>query len=190
MTDLAALPGPAWRPCCRGHSDVAIGTRLSSALPGHPRAEAGVHIPHVQQVAAPDTPVPILRRPMRLQSCSRGIACLHLLDHVKDQEWFFDTELLVVAERSGLRIHEVPVDWVGDPDSRVDIMATAIADIKGIARLSRDIASGRIRSCARFPHNRGPGQVLPGSSPWASGRRRPVRRPVPDRPGRSWIRWL
>ena len=41
----------------------------------------------------------------------------------QDDGWFFDTELLVLAERNGLRIHEVPVDWVDDPDSRVDVVA-------------------------------------------------------------------
>jgi len=67
-----------------------------------------------------------------------------LLPHVADTGWFFDTELLVLAERSGLRIHEVPVDWVDDPDSRVDIVATATADLRGIGRLLRDFANGSI----------------------------------------------
>src|SRR5262249_54198223 len=58
-----------------------------------------------------------------------------LLPLVEDTGWFFDTELLVLAQRAGLRIHEVPVDWIDDPDSRVDIVATALADLKGIARL-------------------------------------------------------
>src|SRR6266571_571736 len=49
--------------------------------------------------------------------------------------------LLPLAERSGLRIHEVPVDWVDDPDSRVDLLTTAVADLRGIARLSRDLVS-------------------------------------------------
>ena len=53
---------------------------------------------------------------------------------MEDTGWFFDTELLVLAERAGLRIHEVPVDWVDDPDSRVDIVATAIADLQGHLR--------------------------------------------------------
>jgi putative flippase GtrA len=67
-----------------------------------------------------------------------------LLPLVEDTGWFFDTELLVLAERSGLRIHEVPVDWVDDPDSRVDVVATAIADLRGVARLGRALATGRL----------------------------------------------
>ena len=63
---------------------------------------------------------------------------------MRDDGWFFDTELLVLAQRRGMRIHEVPVDWVDDPDSRVDIVRTAIGDLKGIARL---LAASRI---ARF----------------------------------------
>ena len=63
---------------------------------------------------------------------------------VEDTGWFFDTEMLVLAERAGLRIHEVPVDWVDDPDSRVDIVSTAMADLRGIARLLRGLGTGRL----------------------------------------------
>jgi hypothetical protein len=63
---------------------------------------------------------------------------------VRDPAWFFDTELLVLAERAGLRIHEVPVDWVDDPDSRVDIMRTARDDLHGIARLGWALLRGRM----------------------------------------------
>jgi putative flippase GtrA len=65
-----------------------------------------------------------------------------LLPHVKDTAWFFDTELLILAERSGMRIAEVPVDWVDDPDSRVDVVSTAVADLKGIARVGRALVRG------------------------------------------------
>jgi putative flippase GtrA len=58
-----------------------------------------------------------------------------LMPLVEDEAWFFDTELLVLAERSGLRIHEVPVDWVDDPDSRVDVVSTAKADLMGVLRM-------------------------------------------------------
>ena len=64
---------------------------------------------------------------------------------VEDTGWFFDTELLVLAERAGLRIHEVPVDWIDDPDSRVDIAATALADLRGIARVGSGLPSGTMK---------------------------------------------
>ena len=60
-----------------------------------------------------------------------------LLEDVEDEAWFFDTELLYRAQRSKFAIHEVPVRWVDDPDSRVDILATARADLAGIRRLRR-----------------------------------------------------
>ena len=50
----------------------------------------------------------------------------------------------MLAERAGLRIHEVPVDWIDDPDSRVDIVSTARADLAGIARMLRAFATGRL----------------------------------------------
>src|SRR5262249_52106611 len=53
-------------------------------------------------------------------------------------------ELLVLAQRAGMRIHEVPVDWIDDPDSRVDIVATAVADLKGVWRLGSALATGRL----------------------------------------------
>ncbi len=65
----------------------------------------------------------------------RRDALLPLPEEVRDDGWFFDTELLVLAQRRGLRIHDVPVDWVDDPDSRVDIVRTALDDLRGVARL-------------------------------------------------------
>jgi putative flippase GtrA len=64
---------------------------------------------------------------------------------IADTGWFFDTELLVLAERAGPRIHEVPVDWVDDADSRVDIVATALADLRGVARLGIGLSRGTIK---------------------------------------------
>ena len=67
----------------------------------------------------------------------RADVARELLPLIEDEAWFFDTELLVLAQRRGLRIHEVPVDWVEDADSRVDIVPTALADLRGVARLLR-----------------------------------------------------
>jgi len=58
-----------------------------------------------------------------------------LLPCVEDDAWFFDTELLMLAQRRGLRIYQVPVAWTEDPDSKVEIVRTALADLRGVARL-------------------------------------------------------
>ena len=75
---------------------------------------------------------------MRLQGGARATRSPACCADVRDDGWFFDTELLVLAQRRGLRIHEVPVDWVDDPDSRVDIVRTALDDLRGVARLAAD----------------------------------------------------
>ena len=141
-TDLSALL-PLVAPLLSGHSDVAIGTRLarSSRVVRGPKREVISRCYNV-----------LLRTTLATQfsdaqcgfKAMRADRARELLPLVQDNGWFFDTELLVLAERSGMRIHEVPVDWIDDPDSRVDIVATAIADLRGIARLTRDLARGRI----------------------------------------------
>ena len=58
-----------------------------------------------------------------------------MLPLVQNQEWFFDTELLLIANKLGYTIKELPVTWVEDPDSRVKILQTAWEDIKGLVRV-------------------------------------------------------
>lgn len=60
---------------------------------------------------------------------------LPMLALIENNEWFFDSELLLLAERNHLRIHEVPVDWVEDLDSRVNIRKTVMEDLKGLWRM-------------------------------------------------------
>ena len=64
---------------------------------------------------------------------------------VRDNGWFFDSEMLIIAEKNGYRIKEVPVHWIDDPDSRVDIVRTAYGDLKGILRLR----AGGLRRASR-----------------------------------------
>jgi hypothetical protein len=132
-TDLDALL-PLVAPLVSGHSQVAVGSRLArgARVVRGPRREVISRIYNL-----------ILRSVLHLgvhdAQCGfkavRTDALQTLLPEVEDESWFFDTELLVRAQRAGLRIVELPVDWVDDPDSRVDIVRTALDDLRGVARL-------------------------------------------------------
>jgi glycosyltransferase involved in cell wall biosynthesis len=69
----------------------------------------------------------------------RADVARELLPAVQDDAWFFDTELLLLAERKGLRVREVAVDWTEDPDSRVDVPRTVLDDLRGIVRMLRTL---------------------------------------------------
>jgi putative flippase GtrA len=141
-TDLNALL-PLVAPLLSGHSDLAIGSRLarSSRTTRGPKREV---ISRSYNLLLRST----LRTRFTDAQCGfkaiRRDVATRLLPLIEDDEWFFDTELLVVAERAGLRIHEVPVDWVDDLDSRVDIVRTAAADLRGMGRLGWALLRGRV----------------------------------------------
>ncbi len=141
-TDLNALL-PLVAPLLTGHSDIAIGTRLTHGA----RVERGAR----REVISRCYNV-LLRGTLRarfsdaqcgFKAVRRDVAA-ELLPWVRDDAWFFDTELLVLADRAGMRIHEVPVDWVDDPDSRVDVVRTATDDLRGIARVGWSLLRGRV----------------------------------------------
>lgn len=67
-----------------------------------------------------------------------------IVPKIEDQSWFFDTELLVLAEKQGYRIKDIPVVWLEDDDSRVKIFKTGWEDIKGIIRLRQYLWSQRL----------------------------------------------
>lgn len=58
-----------------------------------------------------------------------------LLPHIIDTKWFFDSELLIVAEKAGYRIREIPIVWRDDPASTVKVAKTAWGDIEGLCRI-------------------------------------------------------
>ena len=58
-----------------------------------------------------------------------------LLPKIKNNNWFFDTELLIIAAKGGFQISSLPVKWDDDPDSTVNVAGTATEDIKGLFRL-------------------------------------------------------
>ncbi|MGN9842376.1 glycosyltransferase [Nonomuraea sp. H19] len=142
-TDLDAFL-PLVAPLLSGHSDLAIGTRLARSS----RVERGPKREFISRSYNL-----LLRSVMGagFSDAQCGFKAVRteiaqaLLPGVEDEEWFFDTELLLLAERHGLRIHEVPVDWVDDPDSRVDLLRTALDDLRGLARVARKTLSGAAR---------------------------------------------
>jgi putative flippase GtrA len=142
-TDLNALL-PLVAPLLSGHSDLAIGTRLAlgARVIRGPKRELISRCYNLLLHACLGA---------RFSDAQCGFKAIRraparvLLPLTCDTGWFFDTELLVLAERTGLRIHEVPVDWIDDLDSRVDIVATALADLRGMARLGSGLARGTIQ---------------------------------------------
>jgi putative flippase GtrA len=127
---------PLVAPLVSGHSDIAIGSR-------HARGSRVVRGPRRELLSRSYNLMLrlVLRTSFRDAQCGfkagRAEAVRALLPLIENDGWFFDTELLVLAERSGLRIHELPVDWVDDPDSRVDLWRTALEDLKGVWRILR-----------------------------------------------------
>src|SRR4051812_42535225 len=107
-TDLRGLL-PLVAPLMSGHSDLAIGTRLapgSRVVRGPKREFISRSYNRLLHTA--------LRARFTDAQCGFKAVRRDVLDgllaDVRDEAWFFDTELLVLAQRRGLRIHEVPVD--------------------------------------------------------------------------------
>ena len=148
-TDLGSFL-PLVAPLLSGHSDVAIGSRLAR----------GAHVVRGPRRELISRAYNLLLRVAlrgRFSDAQCGFKALRresaqeLLPLVEDDEWFFDTELLIAAGRLGLRICEVPVDWVDDPDSRVQIWSTAIKDLWGVWRISHGQRSRQVHHARQGP---------------------------------------
>ncbi len=170
-TDLAAL-GDLLEPLLEGRGDIAIGSRLA---------------PGAQVTRSLRRELISRSYNLILQSClgagfsdaqcgfkaGRREVLQRLLGEVEDDSWFFDTELLYLAQRRRIAIHEVPVRWVEDPDSRVALIATAREDLRGVARLR---ARTRAEECdGRMGGTPESASRLPDAAPAAIGAGRPVR---------------
>ena len=139
-TDLGALPTLV-DAVASGRADLAIGSRLVGGAFVERRL-GRESISRMYNVLVRT----VLRARFHDAQCGfkavRRTDALTLLPLVHDQGWFFDTELLLVAQRRGLRIEEVPVHWIDDPDSSVRILSTAMADLRGVVRMSRSRRPG------------------------------------------------
>jgi glycosyltransferase involved in cell wall biosynthesis len=142
-TDLGAF-FPLVAPLLSGHSDLAIGSRL---------ARGATVVRSRKRDFLSRTYNLLLRWVFRARfsdaqcgfKAGRTSVVQALLPTVEDNAWFFDTELLLLAQRNGLRIYEVPVDWIEDPDSSVEIAKTILDDLRGLLRLARQFAAGKGR---------------------------------------------
>jgi putative flippase GtrA len=142
-----------------GHSDIAIGSRLA------PGART-VRGPKREVISRCYNALIRLTHGARFSDAQCGFKAARtsvvrpLLAHVRDDAWFFDTELLLLAEHNGLRVHEVPVDWVEDTDTRVHLRSTVTADLRGLLRVARAKASGAAR-VADLPRRPAPKPIHP-----------------------------
>lgn len=162
-TSLDALL-PLVVPLVNGHSDIAIGSRLA------PGART-VRSARREVISRCYNTMIRLTHGARFSDAQCGFKAARtdvvrpLLAHVRDDGWFFDTELLLLAEHNGLRVQEVPVDWVEDLDSRVRIVSTAVGDVRGLVRVARAKVTGaaRVPDLPRRPAPRSahPDAVLP-----------------------------
>ncbi|GAA2215057.1 glycosyltransferase [Nonomuraea monospora] len=124
-----------------GHSDVAIGSRLA-------RGARTLRGPRRELISRAYNALIRLTHGVGFTDAQCGFKAARtevvrpLLEKIEDDGWFFDTELLLLAEHNGLRVAEVPVDWVEDVDSRVQVVSTALDDLKGLIRVARAKASG------------------------------------------------
>jgi hypothetical protein len=176
-TGLDALL-PLVAPLLSGQCDLSVGTRLA---PGS-RVVRGTRREFISRGYN------LLLRSTLRSLCTdaqcgfkamRRSAAAELLPLVEDDEWFFDTEVLVTAQRIGLRIHEVPVEWVDDTDSRVEVLATVLLDLKGVWRMLGP--ASRQRAVLRPAR---PPAVEPAAVP-SNGDGPTVTSPVPHRSGPS-----
>jgi len=141
-TDLQHLPGLIDAIALEGY-DVATGSRLmrQSQTKRSVKREAISRIYNMFVKAVLST---------KFSDAQCGFKALSrkaveaIIPQVEDQSWFFDTELLVLAEKQGYRIKDIPVIWNEDDDTRVKILQTGWEDIKGVFRLRQQLWSGQL----------------------------------------------
>ena len=129
-----------WRRSVRA-LEVAIGSRLSAGASVRAARNASSSPGRTTSDSAPCSPP----RSATCNAASRRSAPMSPANSsaaIEDDAWFFDTELLLLAEHNGLRIHQVPVDWTDDRDSRVNVARTALGDVRGALRLARTFLTG------------------------------------------------
>ncbi len=134
-TDLAYLQ-PLISAIRDEHYDIAIGSRLLSA------SETKRSVKRSTLSTVYNFLVRLmLRSKLRDHQCGfkafRRTSLLHILDEITDEHWFWDTELLVRAQRTGYRIKELPVHWEdkGAANTKVRALRDSAGMFSNIIRL-------------------------------------------------------
>ena len=129
---------PMIQPLVVGEAGVAIGSRLMKDS----RTSRGVKREFISRcynrIIKWTSDIKFSDAQCGFKAIRRDVAAKFLLK-IKDNEWFFDTELLIKTERAGVPIHEQPVTWIEDTDSRVKIVKTAVDDLKGLYRVNKEL---------------------------------------------------
>lgn len=133
-TDLSYLP-PLIEAVAEEGRDVAIGSRLKRGAQVVGRSPKREFISRCYSLIFRTMFLTSFRDAQCGFKAVSKRAVKQVLPLVKDTGWFFDTELLILCEKNGYSVEEIPVRWVDDPDSRVRIVSTAYEDMKGLARL-------------------------------------------------------
>jgi glycosyltransferase involved in cell wall biosynthesis len=132
-TDLVHLPALV-EAVTRGGNDLAVGSRLAPGAQVIRSRQRELLSRVYNRLVHAALGLRVHDAQCGFKAMSRT-AARALLPEVEDPGWFFDTELLVLAQRRGLRIAEIPVRWVEDSDSRVRLLSTIVGDLRGIWRL-------------------------------------------------------
>jgi glycosyltransferase involved in cell wall biosynthesis len=146
---------PLIAPLATGHSDVAIGSRLLRGAMVTRQWKREIISRCYNLLVKALFHNRFSDAQCGFKAVKRSVA-QKLLPQIEDNEWFFDTELLLLTEEGGLRTSEVPVDWIEDLDSRVNIAPTALKDVKGLLRvraqrLRRRLYKGQVREPQPMP---------------------------------------
>jgi glycosyltransferase involved in cell wall biosynthesis len=149
-TDLRAFL-PLIAPLISGQSDLAIGSRLAhgAAVTRSFKRECISRVYNILIKLA------FFNRFSDAQcgfKAGRREIVQQMLPLIENNHWFFDTEMLLLAEHNGLRIAEVPVRWIEDPDTRVKLGSTIREDLHGLWRLRRAFwrGQGRLKAPRRL----------------------------------------
>jgi glycosyltransferase involved in cell wall biosynthesis len=133
-TDIAHLP-KLISMVAEGGCDVAIGSRLAKGSKTDRQLKR--EITSRGYVALIRMTFPRLK----ISDAQCGFKALNrktvelVVPKIENRMWFFDTEMLILAHKAGLKICELPVRWIEDKDTKVKILSTAMEDIRGLARM-------------------------------------------------------